>query len=71
MSRSSPTNRLAVKAQEAARLLSLTLDEFADLVDQNALPRPIMIGGKYERWCVSEIADLLAGENIGDEDFET
>lgn len=71
MPRTSSTNRLAVKEQEAAKLLSLTVSEFVELVEQAALPQPVLLGGKYPRWRVSEIDAVLAGEMIGDEDFET
>lgn len=65
-----PLNRLAVGETEAARLLSLTAREFAELVEAGSLPRPEMIGGKHARWPVARLEAVLTGANL-DEEFET
>ena len=63
-------NKLAVGETEAARLLSLTTQEFAELVDSGSLPRPELIGGKHPRWPVARLEAVLTGANL-DEEFET
>lgn len=63
-------NPIFVKATTAAALLDMTLAEFLALVEVGALPAPIMVGGRYERWDVAQIKAVLGGENIQHEDFE-
>lgn len=62
-------NKIAVKEREAARLLSLTADEFADLVEAGALPPPVLIR-HHRRWPVADLIAILSGAKIEDE-FET
>lgn len=60
--------RLAVKAKEAARMLSLSLQDFLFLVEQGALPPPIRLG-KHTLWVVAEIEVVLTGSKIEQEAF--
>lgn len=63
--------KLAVRATEAARLLSLSTGDFLRLVDEGALPSPVMIGGKHDRWRVAEIDAALNATNVDEEEFAT
>mgnify|MGYP001114973142 CR=1 FL=1 len=65
------SHKLAVKATEAAKLLSLSKDEFLGLVDQGALPSPVIIGGRFDRWRVVEIDAALNGSNVEYDEFAT
>ena len=67
----SPSQKLAVRATEAATLLSLSTGEFLRLVDAGALPSPVMIGGKFDRWRVAEIDAALNATNVDEEEFAT
>lgn len=60
--------RLAVEAKGAARMLSLTVQEFLFLVEQGALPPPIRLG-KHTLWVVAEIEAVLTGSKAGPEAF--
>ncbi|WBL34400.1 hypothetical protein O5O51_06765 [Sinirhodobacter sp. HNIBRBA609] len=60
--------RLAVEAKGAARMLSLTVEEFLFLVEQGALPPPIRLG-KHTLWVVAEIKAVLTGSKIEPEAF--
>ncbi|MPL98012.1 hypothetical protein SDC9_44210 [bioreactor metagenome] len=60
--------RLAVKAKEAARMLSLSVQDFLFLVEQGALPPPIRLG-KHTLWVVAEIEAVLTGSKIEPEAF--
>lgn len=64
------TRKLAVGEREAAALLSLTAAEFRELVEVGALPKPVLLGEKHERWSIADISAVLTGAKI-DEDFET
>jgi len=67
----SPSQKLAVRATEAAKLLSLITDEFLRLVEAGALPSLVAIGGRFDRWRVFEIDAALTGKNVGEEEFTT
>ena len=69
--RPTPSQRLAVKAQEAAGLLSLGTDEFLALVEVGALPPPVPLGGKHDLWPVAALEAVLTGANLVEDDFET
>lgn len=60
--------RLAVKAKEAAPMLSLSVQDFLFLVEQGALPPPIRLG-KHTLWVVAEIEAVLTGSKIEREAF--
>ena len=60
--------RLAVEAKNAARMLSLTVEEFLILVEQGTLPPPIRLG-KHTLWVVAEIEAVLTGSKIEPEAF--
>lgn len=63
-------NKLAVDEKEAAKLLSLRVEEFRSLVLSGCLPGPIS-WGKLSRWSVSSLEAVLSGANIrDDEEFE-
>lgn len=53
----------------AAKLLDMPLKDFRGLVDAGALPKPIKIGGKFERWPVKELEAIRTGRAM-DGDFE-
>lgn len=63
-------NKLAVDEKEAAKLLSLPVSEFLNLVSAGILPRPVK-WGDHKRWGVSHLEAVLTGANIrDDEEFE-
>lgn len=51
----------------AAALLDMTQADFLQLVEQGALPGPVRIGGKIERWNVKQIEDILTGAAMQDD----
>ena len=61
--------RLAVKAETAARMLDLPVAEFLRLVDAHALPPPRRIGD-VERWDVAQIEATLRGTAQRHQDFD-
>lgn len=61
-------SKLAVSNKEAARMLSLSLQDFLFLVEQGALPPPIRLG-KHTLWVVGEIEAVLTGCKIEPEAF--
>lgn len=62
---------LAVTERDAAKMLSLPRDEFANLVSAGVLPKPVLIGGRHPRWPVADLVATLTGAKVQDEDFET
>lgn len=56
--------------KKAAALLDMTQTEFLDLVKRGALPRPVQIGGKIERWNMRQIEDILSGAAMKDDALE-
>lgn len=61
--------RLAVKAETAARMLDLPVAEFLRLVAEKALPPPRRIGD-HQRWDVAQIEATLRGTAQRPEPFE-
>lgn len=53
--------------KKAAALLDMTQAEFLSLVERGALPRPVRIGGKIERWNMRQIEAILTGEAMKDD----
>lgn len=53
--------------KKAAALLDMTQAEFLSLVERGALPRPVNIGGKIERWNMKQIEAILSGEAMQDD----
>lgn len=61
---------VAVNEKNAAAMLDINRTEFRRLVSVGALPRPSLIGGRLERWAVSQLEGILTGATMSDE-FET
>ncbi len=47
--------------RSAARLLDMRPAEFRALVDAGALPPPVKIAGKLERWSVGDLDAIVRG----------
>lgn len=45
----------------AAQLLELTTSEFLALVEAGALPGPILIGPKVQRWAIKDLEAVGSG----------
>ena len=55
----------------AAKLLDMTRPEFLDLVDQGALPPPVMLGTNLARWSVRDLETIINGRAaIPEQDIE-
>lgn len=52
---------IAAGEKTAARLLDLKQCEFRELVSRGALPGPVVLGGKFERWMVEDLIAILHG----------
>lgn len=61
--------KLALKAQEAAKALSLTLPQFEGLVAAGCLPPPVSIG-PHDRWRCVDLEAVLTGANVQEDEFE-
>lgn len=67
MGRHDPGMLFASEAS-AARLLDMRPAEFRALVQSGALPQPVKIAGKIERWSVAELDAIVRGHKpSGDE----
>lgn len=61
-----PATPLFASERTAARLLDMKPREFLALVSAGALPRPVKIGGKFERWSVKELEAIKTGAAMDD-----
>lgn len=61
--------RLAVKAETAARMLDMPVAEFLRLVEARSLPPPRRIG-EHQRWDVAQIEATLRGTAQRPEPFD-
>ncbi|MCT4372557.1 hypothetical protein CLG85_020485 [Yangia mangrovi] len=62
--------RLAIRATQAARMLSLSHMEFRRLVGLGVLPAPIFLGGT-ELWVVDDLKAILSGADVEQQEFRT
>ncbi|SOB98795.1 hypothetical protein SAMN05877809_102335 [Rhodobacter sp. JA431] len=62
--------KLALKAQEAAKALSLTLPEFEGLVAAGSLPGPVFLAPGVPRWSCADLEAVLKGECVQGDNFE-
>ncbi len=60
---------LFASERKAAKLLDMKPREFLTLVNEGSLPRPVKIGGKFERWSVKELEAIKSGAAM-DEAFQ-
>jgi predicted DNA-binding transcriptional regulator AlpA len=65
-----PAARLFVTEKNAAGLLDLPVRDFRDLVRRGALPRPVKIGGVYDRWSTKQLEAIHTGAAMDDEEPE-
>lgn len=61
------TAPLFASPKKAAALLDMSQREFLDLVEKGALPGPVRIGGRIERWNMRQIEAILTGEAMQDD----
>lgn len=62
-------NQILAREGTAAKMLDMPLREFRALVEAGSLPKPVMIGGKVERWSVKQLEAISSGTMLN-EDFE-
>ena len=66
-------DKLAFPRDEAAKVLSLSVDEFSDLVNCGALPEPCVFHGSRgskELWSRAALEAALNATNIETDEFE-